>query len=57
MYTFEAIFCIDVCCNFILTYEVYSPEKGKQTIKKVSTIAWHYLTGNFIKDLLPLCPF
>lgn len=55
MYSFEAVFMLDIFVNFLLSYEYMSP-LGKQVQRDVIEIAKHYLTTTFYKDLIPIVP-
>lgn len=56
MYSFEAVFALDMGANFLLSYE-YSGEAGRFIERRVSVIADHYFKSNFLKDLIPILPF
>jgi hypothetical protein len=55
MYCFEAVFMLDICVNFLLSYEYMGP-LGKLTQKNIPTIATHYLSTTFYKDFIPIIP-
>lgn len=55
MYSFEAVFMLDIFVNFILSYEYMSP-LGKQVERNIMKISSHYLWTTFYKDFIPIIP-
>ena len=56
MILFEGIFFIDMCVNFILSYE-YMGQFGQTTERSIGNIASHYFWSQFLWDFIPIAPF
>ena len=53
---FEGVFFLDICVNFLLTYE-YMGQYGRQIENNVGKISTHYFYSTFYKDFIPIIPF